>query len=219
MTLVAYCGDDSYDYDEGFRGKGQFWCAIQDVNEGDRCGEHDGGTNPETGTPYATPQIYNVTYIGRGADQSKRVITFRDNAGGTYANSIFVNQEKGIDIELLAGEGTYDRFKAGELEIKNNIFYNVADGTAEGIFKVSFGEGASANPNSTDAASEFANYFTTALNEVVDPGVTAENPIPTNAAGNNGLADYPDDFFESVDYKGAFGTTNWASGWTLTFED
>lgn len=218
--LVAYCGDDSFDYDEGFRGKGQFWCVIQDSEEGDRCGEHDGGTDPETGTPFATPQIYNVTYIGRGAGNGKRILTFRDNAGGIYANSIFVNQDKGIDIELLAGECAFDRFQSGKLEIKNCIFYNVGDGTAEGIFTISFGSNASANPDSTNAASDFASYFTTALNEVFDPGVTANNPIPTNATGNIGLATYPNDgFFELISYKGAFGSTNWARGWTLTFAE
>jgi len=218
--LVAYCGDDSFDYDEGFRGKGQFWCAIQDDSEGDRCGEHDGGTDPETASPYATPQIYNATYIGRGISEGKRVITFRDNAGGHYANSIFANQGKGIDIELLAGEGSFDRFQAGELTLKNNIFYNIADGTAENIFTISFGEGASANPDSTNASSDFANYFETAQNEVFDTGITATNPVPQNSTGNNALAEYPaDGFFETVNFKGAFGTGNWAEGWTLTFSN
>ena len=54
--IAAFCGDDSYDYDEGFRGKGQFWVVFQaDSSAGDRGGEHDGGTSPETGTPFATP--------------------------------------------------------------------------------------------------------------------------------------------------------------------
>ncbi|MCK4663748.1 MAG: hypothetical protein KAT68_12830 [Bacteroidales bacterium] len=126
--VVAFCADDSFDYDEGFCGKGQFWFAIQDHDEGDRIGEHDGGTDPENGTPYATPEIYNATYIGRGADAGKRIITFRDNAGGTYANSIFLSQTKGIDIELLAsGECSYKRFQVQQLIVKNNIFYNVAE--------------------------------------------------------------------------------------------
>jgi len=125
--VVAFCADDSFDYDEGYSGKGQFWFAVQDPNEGDRIGEHDGGTDPETGTPYAKPVIYNATYIGRGEAAGKRTITFRDNAGGTYANSIFINQQKGIDIELLAsGDCSYTRLKNGDLVIKNNVFFNVA---------------------------------------------------------------------------------------------
>ncbi|GAB4278940.1 MAG: hypothetical protein Kow0068_02750 [Marinilabiliales bacterium] len=221
-VIVAFCGDDAFDYDEGFRGKGQFWVAIQDPDEGDRVGEHDGGTNPETGTPYAIPEIFNVTYVGKGVTSGKRMITFRDNAGGKYKNSIFVNQEHGVDIELLAGEGTFDRFQAGELELTNNIFYNISDGTASGIFAISFGDGASANPDSASAATDFANYFLTANNVISDPGFSITtslwNIIPNSTTDvTSNLATYADSWFDAVNYKGAFapGGTNWAKSWTL----
>ncbi|MCF6171061.1 MAG: hypothetical protein L3J66_08815 [Bacteroidales bacterium] len=213
--LVAYCGDDSFDYDEGFRGFGQFWCAIQDPNEGDRIGEHDGGTNPETGEPYATPTIYNATYIGRGAEAGKRVITFRDNAGGHYRNSLFVNQARGVDIEnLQEDQDSYRQFVDGNLSLENNVFWDVADGTAEGIFKIS---GAGANPaDSLAAVLAFADYFATAGNEVANPGIDKENIVPSNPQTAN-LAAYGDAWFDQVAYKGAFGTDNWAAGWTRYF--
>lgn len=215
--LSAYCADDSFDYDEGFRGYGQFWCAIQDPNEGDRIGEHDGGTDPETGTPYAEPFIYNVTYIGRGADAGKRTVTFRDNAAGHYANSIFFNQAKGIDIENLAdAQDSYKQFADGILTIENNIFWNIADGTPEGIFKVS-GSGADA-ADSIAAVQAFAAYFTTAGNEVSDPGISAANPVPSTPLTGN-MSDYSDSWFDVVDYKGAFGADNWAAGWTEFFKN
>ena len=50
-VVTAFCGDDSFDYDEGWRVYGQFWCTVQEEGEGDRGGEHDGGTNPEDGLP------------------------------------------------------------------------------------------------------------------------------------------------------------------------
>lgn len=218
--IVVFCGDDCFDYDEGFCGKGQFWVAIQDYDEGDRIGEHDGGTDPETAQPYAIPEIFNATYVGRGASAGKRMITLRDNAGGKYGNSIFLNQAKGVDIELLAGEGSFDRFQAGELEIKNNIFYDVADGTPAGLFKISFGSGASANPDSTNASTDFVNYFNTAQNVVANPGVSYSasswNLVPTGNVSDN-MATYPSTWFDNVSYKGAFAPsgTNWASGWTL----
>ncbi|OQX81736.1 MAG: hypothetical protein B6D61_00285 [Bacteroidetes bacterium 4484_249] len=213
--LVAYVGDDSFDYDEGFRGKGQFWCAIQDTNEGDRLGEHDGGTNPETGTPYAIPTIYNATYIGRGADAGKRVITFRDNAGGHYLNSIFTEQAKGIDIEnLIEDQDTYKQFQDGNLTTENNVFWNVADNTAEGIFKIS-GPGAN-EADSLTAVQAFAAYFEDAANTVANPGISKDNPVPSNAQTDN-LAPYNDNWFEAVNYKGAFGSENWAEGWTRYF--
>ncbi len=213
--IVAFCGDDSYDYDQGYRGKGQFWAAIQGFDRGDRLGEHDGGTDPETGEPYAIPEIYNVTYLGRGDGAGKRVITFRDNAGGHYANSIFYGQEKAIDIELLANECSYTRFENDQLTIKNNIFFNVGDPH----LKVSAAD--DVDPAVADAANTtLANYYTTTGNAVVDPGFTITsdmfNIIPTNPVGDN-MAPLPGDaFFMAVDYKGAFKPgENWAAGWTL----
>jgi len=124
--ITAYCGDDSYDYDEGFRGKGQFWLTVQ-ASDSDRGGEHDGGTDPETAMPYATPVIYNATYIGNGVS---RALTFRDNAGGEYHNSIFYDFAKGIDIEDLAnGEDSYSRFSNSNLTLAGNVFTNIGAGT------------------------------------------------------------------------------------------
>ena len=126
--ITAYCGDDSFDYDEGFRGKGQFWLTIQTPGTGDRGGEHDGGTDPETGTPYAHPIIYNATYIGNGEG---RALTFRDNAGGEYHNSIFHNWDKGVDVEDLAsGEDSRKRFEEGNLKINGCVFSSITAGTS-----------------------------------------------------------------------------------------
>ena len=215
--LSVYCADDCFDYDEGFRGFGQFWCAIQDPNTGDRLGEHDGGTDPETGTPYAQPYIYNATYIGRGADAGKRTITFRDNAGGHYANSIFFNQAKGVDIENLAdSQDSYKQFQDGILTVEHNVFWNVADGTAAGIFKIS-GHGLSP-ADSTAAVAAFAAYFATAGNVVSNPGISAANPIPATPVTGT-MSDYTDQWFDAVTYKGAFGADNWAAGWTEFFKN
>ncbi len=214
-VVVAFCGDDSFDYDQGYRGYGQYWAAIQGFERGDRLGEHDGGTDPETGQPYATPTIYNVTYVGRGDGAGKRTITFRDNAGGHYSNSIFYNQEKGIDIELLVDECSYSRFDDDNLTLKNNIFYHI---TADPIFSVSAGDGVSEDDiNSSNAM--LAAYFTDAGNEVSDPGFTLDGLsfkiIPTKDVSGN-MDNYPSEWFETVNYKGAFDpSSNWADGWTL----
>lgn len=213
--VTAFCGDDSYDYDQGYRGYGQFWLAVQGFDKGDRIGEHDGGTDPETGQPYAIPTIFNVTYVGQGPDAGKRLVTFRDNAGGNYANSIFYNQAKGVDIELLVGECSYTRFNAGELTLKNNLFYNIA---ASDIFTVAAADDVPVGDVET-ASVAVAAYFAEAGNTVTDPGfnVTADmfNVVPTNDVTGN-MAQYPVDWFETVSYKGAIDpNNNWLAGWTL----
>jgi hypothetical protein len=122
--LAVYCGDDSYDYDEGFRGKGQFWATIQAEGTGGRLGEHDSGGPGEGETPRSKPVIYNATYVGNGGD----LITFRDDAGGVYANSIFFNTDGGIEVEYREDKhNSWDQFSEGELVIKNNLFQNVAE--------------------------------------------------------------------------------------------
>jgi hypothetical protein len=97
-VVVANVGDDSIDYDEGWRGKAQFVFAMQGTpgaDKSDKGGEHDGGNSPDGSQPFATPAFYNVTYIGLGeakayTDRSKNtVLHFRDNAGGRYYNSFF----------------------------------------------------------------------------------------------------------------------------------
>ncbi len=233
-SLVAFCGDDSYDYDEGFHGKGQFWVAIQDA-DGDRVGEHDGGpSDNQLGTPYSTPVIYNATYIGNKNGES-RLITFRENAGGSYKNSIFVNQSKAIDIEYrqdvnnnLAGS-SYKMFEDGNLKVQSCIFYDIAGITSESenyektLFAVSVpkdSNGANLYSCPDDYKNNWAKAFSGNSNKIANAGISATNPVPTTPQ-NTDLAELPvsDSFYENVNYKGAFGTTNWANGWTLTFKN
>ena len=222
---MAFCGDDSFDYDEGFRGKGQFWFTIQD-DEGDRGGEHDGGTDPETGEPFSIPLIYNATFIGPGnPDDPSQIFTFRDNSGGIYKNSIFSDFSKGVDIEYLAtGTHSYDRFLQSELELGNNIFWNIEAGMSGAeIFTI----GGDNNPS---VISNFASSFNTKNNIYNSPEFNALNmnsriesqrsldPRPRlDGLGfaTKELATAPNDgFFTRTTYKGAFGTDLWVEGWT-----
>jgi len=126
--ISAYCADDALDYDEGYRGMNQFVIIYQDAADADRGGEHDGGTSPETATPYATPKFWNVTSIGNA---TSKAITFRDNAGGEYHNSIFSGFGKGIDVEDIPSQtqDSYKQFTDGNLSIENCIFHNIGAGT------------------------------------------------------------------------------------------
>ena len=106
FIVSSFNEDDAFDYNEGYRGKNQFWFALQTdqstLGRTNWAGEHCGGTMPETGRPFATPIIYNATYIGETSSSSD-LIVFRDNAGGEYHNSIFTEYDIGIQIEKLVG--------------------------------------------------------------------------------------------------------------------
>ncbi len=209
--ISAFNGDDAMDYDEGFRGKGQFWFVIQAEDIGDRAGEHDGGTDPEDGQPYATPVISNATYIGSGAssanDENDAALEIRDNAGGKYYNSIFHDfHGQAIDIEDLdSGEDSRARLEAGDLALASNIFGTFGD------------------PDLFD--DDFADATLTANNRIVDPmlrGVSRTNdggldPRPADGSPALSGADHSalDSWFHPTDYVGAFGDVNWAANWSF----
>ena len=232
-VLTAFCGDDSFDYDEGWRGYGQFWCTVQEEGEGDRGGEHDGGTDPEDGLPYAHPIIYNATYIGRGAAAGKRALTLRDNAGGEYHNSIFYNWGKGVDVENLAsGEDAYARFENNEIAFAGNVFDACTglglSATASDLFTIAMGSGWTSAADSADAAATSAatlqasfstnnnSVAATGLSWTVEEGSGLLNLIPNSdlpAGAAPALT-----WFDEVTYIGAFdpsGNCTWLDGWSM----
>ncbi len=111
--VSAFNGDDNFDYDEGYRGRGQFWFCVMDNhtitpplthtgrpvgNAGDNLmemdgGEATGGGNPEgvTSRPNSIPRVYNLTLVGRGPNSIRtnaQEIEVRANAGGKLFNGI-----------------------------------------------------------------------------------------------------------------------------------
>jgi len=220
--VSSWIGDDAFDYDEGFSGKVQFALVLSNnanVKDDSWGGEHDGGVgNNEGNAPYAKPQFYNISYLGD--EGLLGTIVFRDNAGGEYHNSIFANYEKGVSVELRQDiESSYDRLVAGDLKLENNLWFNVADGTPAGIFEI-ITAGTITTPAEVDEArADFEMYFSDAGNTVADPELNGVVPA-ANAAVTTGLSTPSDDFFEAVNYKGAFapGEEPWIAGWTKTWE-
>ena len=90
-------GDDSFDVDQGWRGKAQFGLIVQgysvDASQGsglgDNCIEIDGAENSD-GQPVTTTKIANFTVIGQPA-AGDGATTWRDNARVQYHNCIFMN--------------------------------------------------------------------------------------------------------------------------------
>lgn len=239
--IAAYCGDDAFDYDEGFRGTGQFWFSVQGETKGDRGGEHDGGTTPVDGMPFALPLISNVTYTGSGPFGTQRCFEIRDNAGSAYMNSIFYQHGSyGIKVEASGGEPTDSqaRLAEGNIFFKNNIWYDFGNGNTPAAI------------TNNDAAVEAA-LFTSGNDIAEDPGISsiARTPngtldprpqglgstswsgwIDPNGAGGftpvTPAAPYASAIdvnyadFEVVDYPGAFDPTisikdSWAAGWAV----
>jgi hypothetical protein len=231
-AVVAFAEDDSYDWDEVYTGKGQFWFSIQRDDVADLGGELD-GTTPDDLTPYSNPTVYNWTHIGAGpgaAASNPLGWLFRAGTAGTVANSI-VTSTKGKALEVqdraAPANDAYNKLTAGELKLLSNVFFangstNEISGAANGIIRVTSG-----TPDDPTAAA-LVSHLTTNKNAVADPGVQSISrtqdknldPRPTgNSAITGDLATYPanDPFFTPVNYKGAFSPfagLMWLKGWT-----
>lgn len=227
--VSAFNKDDAFDYDFGWRGKGQFWFVIQATDEADNAGEHD-GASPDDAPPFSQPVIYNATYIGSGIDAETKNSTclhFRDAAGGTYGNSIFTDfANEALEVEDLdAGSGvdSRQRMDDGDLTLANNMWWGFGAGSE---FNTGDNGMLRATEGGEDAEASFlVSHLTNNNNEVSNPHlkgisrtIASNGLIPQPEEGSlafYGAAPTPsDDFFTAVDYRGAFKYDNWAANWT-----
>ncbi len=103
-------GDDSFDLDEGWRGKAQFVLIVQGYSAvasqgsgvGDNCLEIDGAETANT-QPALTAAIYNLTVIGQPISGDKGV-AYRDNARVQIRNAIFMDLGENLVHEEFADD-------------------------------------------------------------------------------------------------------------------
>ena len=215
-AAVAFVGDDSFDWDQGYHGKGQYWFALNDHTVGDRGGELDGDDSPNvtsSGQPYATPEVYNVTMIGRGIAAGKQGLLFRAGSGGFVNNMIMANFQEGIEIEDKQDPSdAFDKLGAGLLGLKN-------------ICMVAVEEVIDYDGNQVDDGDEQLDAYAAANNIALgDPGidfdygfdgagVTVVNTLdltPANDVSVDAADLATDAWFDAAGYKGAFGPSeNW----------
>lgn len=105
-------GDDSFDVDEGWRGKAQFGLIVQgystDASQGsgvgDNCFETDGAEDSDA-QPVTTAAIYNFTVVGQPIE-GDGATAWRDNARVQYRNCIFMDcGEKVVRFDENDGDG------------------------------------------------------------------------------------------------------------------
>lgn len=220
--LVAFRGwDDSFDTDNGYRGKVQFALSLVDPAVADQSGsngfESDNDASGTTASPYTMPIFSNVTFYGPYAvnggapnAQFKRAAHIRRNSRMNAYNTVWAGYPTGL---LLDGSAT-------EANAANNILQVRASVVA-----------GCPSPLETASGSTFdiSTWFNTAgwgnsvLANVGDLQLTT--PVTMNAPSllpNGGSpllsgADFSgnaaDPFFQQVSFKGAFGTEDWTSGW------
>ncbi len=188
--VVTDCTDDSFDWTEGWNGRGQFLVAYQSGEEECDClMECDNNGNNFDATPVAHPILSNLTLVGDNSANNTRGIRLRAGTQAEIYNSIITGKAKCITLEteqteqaLLSGTSKLQHIAmSSDLNSENGIY------TAE-MF-------AAATGNSTDYVNALANDYV----GTISGGITPDDP-----------------FFTRVDYKGAVSASDdWTSGWTL----
>jgi hypothetical protein len=222
--VAAFCADEAFDWDQGYRGFGQFWFGIQPDFEAGKGMEMDGGDDCETCMPYAEPTVVNLTLIGSGVgntpggDQNELALHLRDNSGGHFYSSIITDfVSDGLVIEdLTSGEDSRQRLDDGDLTIEHIYWWNfgvtnVLDSIAKQDFVRTYLAGTGTNfvmdPQLTSVSRDQTN--------TLDP-----RPVPTSPVVSGAMIP-GDPFFTQVSYYGAFapGVTLWTDGWTALSHD
>ncbi|MFT5107513.1 MAG: hypothetical protein ACI9UA_003146, partial [Pseudoalteromonas tetraodonis] len=226
--VMAFNEDESFDIDEGYRGRGQFWFAIQkdggpagpnQKTGSNYGGEHDGGNGDDkTLEPFARAKVFNATFIGAGANapnygQENSVFRLKENFAGQYHNSVFHDfQDHAIRID---DQDTRDRANtSGDLSFENNTWgeFGASTGTLASITKNGSAEEiAQLNTKGNELASPRLRGISRSETGGLDPRPCIDSPLWTSSR-----SELPenDNFYALTNYRGAFGDQNWLSGWT-----
>jgi hypothetical protein len=225
--------DDDFDTDFGFAGKIQFGLSqrfktIADIS-GSNSFESDNDGNGSDKTPQTSVVFSNMTLLGPITKAGETNVNanyqhgaqIRRNSAISILNSVFSGYVDGVyidDSKVTTAASTSTNYTAGRLVFKNNIILGTKTNEVKGENKALFETKLRAE-NVFNAAlyadavinspfkfsSDFANAGTP------DFTVKAGSIAATGALFTD--AKLSDTFFEKVDYKGAFGTTDWTAGW------
>jgi hypothetical protein len=209
--VAAFCEDDDFDTDQGYRGTNQFWFGIKPPWNGSadsRGLETDGDTSQTIlgdRLPFSQWTVYNATLIGRGTNN----VSFgggtgwnaRDEAAPNVFNTVFAEFNKGL---LLDTDGLYHWTNSPALADARNNVWDVATNSASTNGDFVFSE---VNRTNTVEAALLGGISYTNDVAGLDPRPQAGSP-----ALNNVLPGAP----VPTAYRGAFSGPfdNWADGWT-----
>lgn len=209
--VAAFCEDDDFDTDQGYRGTNQFWFGIKPPWSGStdsRGFETDGDlyqTAVNTNAPVSQWYVHNVTLIGRGTSESAtalgRAWNARDEAAPNVINSIITDFNTGL---LLDSDGlTYFTNTPPQANALNNI-WNVVNTTsgANGAFLFTDTSRANTVQNPMLGGVSYTNNL--GLNPRPQTGSPALSNVSPQGAG-----------LTPTSYRGAFAPNDsWADRWT-----
>ncbi len=199
-AVVYGAGDDSFDWTEGWSGRGQYLIVKQMPNVGDRGFEGDNLGSNNAATPYADPMLSNITLIGDG-DKDNYGMKLREGTKGYFSNLIVTGFDKrSIQIE-------HDVTLANLVNDELNVdFAYVNSVVSDAAIKYSASEGSELPANIADHKVENSeNVFVQDLTTGVD--------IAKTYSGGEDMS-LKDAWFEPNTIIGA--GAEWLSGWART---
>ncbi|MFM8356926.1 MAG: hypothetical protein ACKOET_00065, partial [Verrucomicrobiota bacterium] len=122
--VSAFNDDDAFDIDQGWRGKNQFWFALQEPGRKDNGGEWNGEPNGASANnaPIANYTVYNATFIGAGTNTAgNRGLTIREYAAPRVYNSLFT--DFGGNAATIDDKSKI-HLDSGLLDLRDNLFWN-----------------------------------------------------------------------------------------------
>ncbi|SFS39377.1 hypothetical protein SAMN04487890_101241 [Mucilaginibacter polytrichastri] len=202
--------------------------------------ESDNDASGSNNAPQTNAAFSNMTIIGplltaiaSGGTISNINANFqhaaqiRRNSAISISNSLLTNYTEGVyfdDGTVATAGATSSNYTAGRLVFANNVIYdcNAKGNEVKGQNKTLFETQVRLN-NVFDASKTVLDLLTDPLKYGLDfkaaTNANAGTPNFTVKAGSAAAAGaaftgkFADAFFDKVDYKGAFGTDNWAATW------
>ncbi len=215
-VLCTGIADDSFDWTDGWRGKGQFWIAQQRGDDADQGIEADNNGENNDLTPVSDPTLFNLTLIGDPdddqGDESDIGILLREGTRATIANSIVMGfKDYGLDVDNPA---TYANAENGGLRFTHSILH----GNLKGAFDDDEGEPSAPSFSTRDFAESQAGLIEEdpMLGDPFDHEALDCNPAAGSPALTAARAVPPNDgFFDPANYLGACDADDdWYRGWT-----
>ncbi|AII52419.1 hypothetical protein N008_10575 [Hymenobacter sp. APR13] len=227
--LVAVAAtDDDFDTDFGFTGKVQYAVTVRDAAQSDISGstafESDNDGQGSALTPLTAPVFSNVSAFLQNVPavtQFTRAMHLRRNTAISIFNSVFTGWPQGLTLD---GSGAQANATSGALVLKNNVLAGITTPYTQqsgGTYNVQGFWEAAGSANTTLATIAALNLNADNFNALNTNGtpngvpnfvLPAASPLVSGAAFAD--AKLGGGFFDNVAYRGAFGTTNWAAGWT-----
>ncbi|MFK7984693.1 MAG: hypothetical protein AB8I08_01600 [Sandaracinaceae bacterium] len=125
-VIISGASDDSLDFDEGWRGNGQFIVIHQFPGIGDRGIEADNFGSNELATPTTRPNLWNVTMIGTTENQ---VALFREGMQGVMGN--FLITTFGTPIDVNASVANPNAAWPADFSLSYSVLHDVGEFPAE----------------------------------------------------------------------------------------